>query len=92
MHVDDRMPCEERVAEAFLPLGVARWPQRALVAIQRREDDGAAGFQRDTGRIRELLQRHDVRIQFADDRGNAIRIVASVGADALVHVVGRDAK
>ena len=91
MHVDDRMPGEQRVAEA-LRHGLSRRPQRALVADPASSDDRAAGFERDAGRIGELLQRDDVGIQLGDDGGDAIRIVASVGADARVHVVGRDAK
>ena len=83
------MPREQRVAEA-LRHRLPRRAERALVAIERREDDGLARFERDAGRIGELLQRDDVRVQLADDRRDAIRIVTSVGPDARVHVVGRD--
>ena len=66
--------------------------ERALIAVERRQDDRTARFERDAGRIGELLQRDDVGVELGDDGGNALRIVASVGADARVHVVGRDAK
>ena len=69
-----------------------RRAERTLIAIQHRQDHGTACFQGDAGRIRELLQRDDVRVELADDRRDAIGIVASVGADARVHVVGGDAK
>jgi hypothetical protein len=70
--------------------GLPRRAQRTLVAVQRREHDGLPRFEGDTGRIGELLQRDDVCIELADHGGHALWIVAAVGADASVYVVGRD--
>ena len=63
-------------------------PSAHVIAIQRRQDDRAPRFERDAGGVGELLQRDDVGVQFGDHRGDAIRVVASVGADTRVHVVG----
>ena len=91
MHLDDRMTRQQGVPEA--PRGdLTRRPQGAFVPVQGDELDGLPCLDRDAGGIRELLQRHDVRVQFADDRGDALRIVAPVGADTGVHVVGGDSQ
>jgi hypothetical protein len=92
MHVDDRMSSEERVPETLASAGLTGRPECALVAIQRCEDYRSAGLQRDAGGIGELLQRNDVCVELLDDRRNAVRILASVGSHALVHVIGGDAK
>ena len=91
MHIHDRMPREERVAEALLLSRLPRRSQRAFVAAQSRQCDRTAILQRDARRVRELLQRDDVGVQFHDDLRDAIGILTSVTPHALVHVVGRDA-
>jgi hypothetical protein len=90
-HVDDRMACQQRVAEALRRV-LPRRPERALVAIDGRQKRRRPRLDGDAGRIRELLQRDDVRVEFVDDRRHAIRIVAAVGAHAGMHVVRGDAK
>ena len=93
MHFHDGMARKQRVAEAFrhgLPRPVSCRAQRALIAIERREDDGRARFQCDAGWVRELLQRDDVRVQLPNHGRHAIRIVTSVSPHTCVHVVGRD--
>jgi len=67
MNIDDRMSSEQGVAEAFLPLRVTRGSERTLITIHGGENHGAAGFQRHAGRVGELLQGDDVRVQFAHD-------------------------
>ncbi len=91
MHLDDRMTRQQGVPEA--PGGdLARRPEGAFVPVQRDELDGLPGLDRDARGVGELLQRHDVRVQFADDGGDAIRIVTPVGADTGVDVVGGDSQ
>ena len=95
MHLENGMPREHCVAEAFhrgLPWPLSCRTQSTLVAIECRKEDGVARFQRDAGWIRELLKRDDVCVEVPYHGRDPIGIVTSVSPDAGVHVVGRDPK
>src|SRR5678810_1062611 len=86
MHVNDGMASKERVTKALRDV-LTCWSERTCIAVQRRQDDRTACLERDAGRIGEFLQGDDVGIELGDDRCDAFRVVASVSADARVHVV-----
>ena len=75
------MASEERVAEALRDV-LPRGSQRTRIAIQRRQDDRDPRLERNAGGVGELLQRDDVGVELRDHRGDTLRVVASVGADA----------
>ena len=95
MNLHDGMSGQERVAEAFRH-GFSRTlscrPERALITIERRENNWRPRFQSNAGWIRELLQRDDVRVEVGDHCRHTIGIVPSVPPHARVHVVGCDPK
>jgi hypothetical protein len=95
MHLDDGMAREQGVAKAFrngLSRPVPCRAERALIAIERRENDRCPCFQCDAGWVREFLQRNDIGVQLGDDGRDAIRIVTPVSPHTRVHVVSRDSK
>jgi hypothetical protein len=90
VNLDNPVPGEQRVAEAQVGHGLSCRFQRTLIAVEQRQDHGLARFQRNAGGVGELLQRHNVCVELADDHRDAIRIVPAIGSHAPVHVVGRD--
>ena len=89
MHLDDRMAREQRVAEA-LRHGLPRRAERALIAIERRQTTGGRVSSATlAGYVNSCSATMSASSSPMTD-GHAIGIVAAVGPDARVHVVGRD--
>ena len=92
MDLHDGMTREQRVAEAFcfcLSRPLPCRAQRALIPIERGEDDWRARFQCHAGWIGELLQRDDVRVQLRDHGRHPIGVLTPIPAHTGVYVVGR---